>query len=738
MSNVTINGERMATTGPEDRETFVAGISSEMVTSLEVIKAITPDMDADAVGGTVNLVTHRPVSDRRTLFGTVAVGYNQLAETNTDYRAAITYAERFGNANLLLNGTYSINNRASEDLRTEWGQQNFGGGAMTDVLERLRPTLHLIERERYGFSGQFDYQFDARNSFYIRGMANEYFDREDRLELDINIGNGKYSNQTTVSGARVERQGRTYSQNNRLYNVTLGGQSLIQNLMMNYSFGYSHGRYDEPIREYFNFRQTGVDLVYGISDRKFPTFSVTNAKDINDLNDYRFRYYEQRREDAVDNDYFVTLNFELPYSVGSNEGAIKFGGKYYAKDKEREHTRRRWTRFAGDLRMEEIGKTLDRDHINGKYRIGSIIDWEKGTRFWNENQALFTEDMNRTHANSHSNFYKASEDILAGYVMTTMAFDRFNILAGLRIERTNSTYTGNEVRFDESGDFAGVTQLSNSNDYFDFFPMIHVKYALSPLTNVRLAWTNTIARPNFIDLAPYEVIDFADETIARGNSELNPLRSMNIDLLVEHYFTNIGILSGGIYYKDIKDFVYTNRIIQRGGTYDGFRISRPENGESAVVYGFEAAWQQQLSFLPGLLSGLGIYANYTYTHSEAKLKGLENEKMELPRMVPTVLNLALTYQLAGFYAQVSINRQERMLYSPYEFSANGQDYHRYLDGHWQVDVSASQRLQRNVRLFMELNNLTNIPNHHYYGTNDYPYRSSFVSWWGAIGLRFDI
>jgi outer membrane receptor protein involved in Fe transport len=132
-------------------------------------------------------------------------------------------------------------------------------------------------------------------------------------------------------------------------------------------------------------------------------------------------------------------------------------------------------------------------------------------------------------------------------------------------------------------------------------------------------------------MAPYRIEDYYNEVVSIGNPELNSMRSTNIDLLYEHYFANIGLLSGGVFYKDILDFTFTESRALAEGVWNGLLEERPVNGDDATVYGAEVAWQQRFDFLPDPFNGAGLYFNYTFTHSEADYG---NEvKYSLPRQV---------------------------------------------------------------------------------------------------------
>jgi TonB-dependent receptor len=386
--------------------------------------------------------------------------------------------------------------------------------------------------------------------------------------------------------------------------------------------------------------------------------------------------------------------------------------------------------------------------VGNRYRIGHTVDWNQGQRFLDQHFSRISEleNVDRTYSVSlddESIDYRASESVGAAFGMATVDLGRAVLIGGLRMERTETTYRGNESIFDVGGSHAGTRALEEGNDYLNFFPMAHLRYRVDDRTNLRLAWTNTLARPDFSLLAPFQRVNYDAETIERGNPNLLPSRVMNVDLLAERFFQDVGLLSFGVFYKRLEDFSYRATSTQRGGDFAGFEIRMRENGATAEVLGFETAWQQRLNFLPGVWSGLGIMANYTYTGSRAQLREIDRE-VRLPRQIPHVANAGLTFDLGGLQSALTMNHRSRYLF---EVSADEVADHRshlyptadrYLTAQTQFDMSASYRVTREGSIFIEVNNLTNTPQTWYDGHPHFHYRSSYNQRWGLLGFRYGL
>jgi TonB-dependent receptor len=259
---------------------------------------------------------------------------------------------------------------------------------------------------------------------------------------------------------------------------------------------------------------------------------------------------------------------------------------------------------------------------------------------------------------------------------------------------------------------------------------VHLRYRLTPQTNVRAAFTTTLARPNFFDLVPFRLRD--DEDLVLGNPQLEATVSRNFDLLLEHYDRRIGVLSAGAFYKRLSDpiFLFTEDNEFGGAT------SQPRNVESAEIKGFEVAVQQQLSMLPPPLDGLGIWANYTYTDSEATLPG--GRTARLAGQAAHVFNTALSYEKGGFSSQISLNYNDPFVleFGSDVVGAEERNEDIFLDKHLQLDFSGAYRFTPSTSLFLELVNLTNEPFRTYQGVSVRPRQEEFYESWGRLGVRY--
>jgi TonB-dependent receptor len=303
------------------------------------------------------------------------------------------------------------------------------------------------------------------------------------------------------------------------------------------------------------------------------------------------------------------------------------------------------------------------------------------------------------------------------------------LLAGVRFEATNTTYSASQYTLAGST-VRGRTIFEGKNDYLNILPGIHLRHQLFKDTPLRISFNRTLARPNYNDLAPFVLQDTTALTISKGNPELKVTTSNNFDASLEHYFQNVGIVSGGFFYKHLNDYAYSNTAQQTIGT-DVYRATQPVNGDKANLYGVELTLVRQLDFLPGFLKGFNMYANYTHVHSDAILPRGESI---LPSQASDMGNASLAYQRKGFSSRVSFNFQGKL---PLAIGATAND-DNWLDNRLQIDFSASQRIGNHVKVFIDLLNLGNEPYRVYLGTNpNRPIQEERYKIWAITGVKLD-
>lgn len=755
LNSVTLNGSRIPSAEGDNRNIQMDLIPSDMIQTIEVSKAVTPDMDGDALGGSVNLITRSSPQSFR-LSTTLGSGVS-LINDEPIYNASFLLGDRTKNGKFgwMVAASYNNVDFGSDNVEAEW--VNEAESPITDEDIEVNPFVeesdirtYLVQRIRRSFSANLDYAFDANNTVFLKTMYNWRDDRENRFRLRFRsmepvfadgteniVGyEGEIRRQTKggIPGGRIKN---TRLEDQRMQNYSLGGDHLFGNLKMDWMTSYAKASEERPNERYVEYEiGDAIGINADLGNPRYPSFSPTNADDAT-LSDFELKEFTEENQFTEEEDYNAFLNFELPADIfGAGDGSIKFGGRFKSKNKVRDNNFFESEPLSG---FETLADVDTRDYTKSdflagsQYAAGQFVDPAfLGTLDFSDDSMFDTSAVEDEFLAGN---YDVQEKVYAGYLMTNQKLsDKLSVLAGVRVENTKINSLGNEVTFDEDGDFSGFTQVRDESSYTNVLPGVHFKYNPSNNTVLRFAWTNTIARPNYEDLVPFRNIISEDEEVETGNSELDPTTSMNFDLAAEHYFESVGIISGGIFYKDIKDFIYTSLSTDED---TGFDLFQPLNGDSATIFGAELAFQRQLDFLPGFAKNFSIYLNYTLLTSSTE--GIRNEDevredVDLPGTAPNMFNGSLGYADKKFSIRLSTNFSDA-----YIDELGGNEFEdRYYDKQFFVDLNASLTINKNLRLYADLNNITNQPLRYYQGVENRTQQVEFYEKRLTFGLKYDL
>ena len=713
-TQVTVNGEQVPSPEAEIRQIALDAVPVEVLEAIEVSKAITPDMDAEAIGGSVNLVTKK--APEQTLFSVEGAGGYAPIREDFSGSGSLTWGARTSDGRLgfLASGSYNRRYFGSDDLEPAF---DIGDpGPDDDELEELAIRHYTMHRSRLGVTGNLDYRLGEGSGLYLTGLYSQLEDDEQRLQLVNNLEDGE-----------LEFLHRNRYETTSNLNVTAGGDHLLGNGMgIAYHGTVARGREDSPDDNELSFVREDVEFDPDISNPDDIQANPVGGT----AGEYLFNSFEPSSNETTNLDLVGAVDVTIPYGFGSEgAGSFKFGVKIRDKDKDQSVNEEEFELVddAADIVLgEDIGEPFELEDYNpGDYEFSPFATTEdESDEFGSRFADVLDGGLN---LEAETQDYEVGETTTALYAMTEINLTpRFMVLPGVRYEHTSLTSDGFE--FDPEEEV--LIPVSAENDYGRLFPMLHAKYAITPLTNLRAAITTAIARPNFVDLVPFRVVD--DEDVVIGNPDLDPTTSTNFDLLFEHYDSRIGVMSAGVFYKSLNDpiFPFTEENDLGGNTV------QPRNIDSGEIRGVEFALQQQLSWLPAPLDGLGVYGNYTYTDSDATLPG--GRETRLGGQSAHVVNTALSYERAGFSGQISMNYRDEFIL---EFGgdtgeAGEREGDLIVDEHLQFDLSASYQATPQATIFLELVNLNNEPFVTYQGIPERPIQEEFYETWGELGLRW--
>lgn len=730
LSNVTVDGVHIPGTQGGDRIAKLDDVPTDLLGAIEVTKTLTADMEADAIGGSVNLVTKIPEgAPRGYLSG--QVGQSTLLD-HRQGQGSMTYGGRFGedkNLGILFSGSYDKNNRVINDVELGWTVAD--GHSIPVEFDNRDYTYY---RERYGAGGQVDYRFQDGSTAYARGLFSLFKNWGTRYRYDLSVDDVENVSGSTATGTGVgmSREVSQRRPTEQLYGFTGGGTKTVAGLDFNLALSYAGTR--DAVSDYRTspFSYTGEDLsgvALDASNPQTPVFHYANAQDATNAADptqYRLSRYTTNDGLTTGRDLGGQLDATWHYASTSVPGAIKFGVKVRDENKDFNSTAQRFnstTPFTLAQGLSGFSDPSFYDNVTNAYQLGPVPGDTKVHSAEDANPSGFVNATDSLR-NLISSF-KGAEKIYSGYVMNTVDVGRLRINVGLRVENTHVNYTGHQEGTDTTSGETNVSTVSGSSSYTDLFPSVQLRYAVNGTTNVRAAVTRAIARPNYYDLAPHisgdvcgGVCNSLTNAASAGNPDLKPQHAWSYDLLFEHYLPAAGIVSGGLFYKQINDFQYDRIAIYNGPAtqFDGNYVSMPVNGGDGHLFGVEAGYSQHFGFLPRALQGLGFDVNWTHVTSKATLLQdasdaahigqTTSRSVALPRQSPNIANIALIFDSPRFSARAAWQYQGANIVSYADGSATaGGDTYFY--AHSQIDASVTYNVTRQFALQVQGLNLNN-------------------------------
>ncbi|PQA59238.1 TonB-dependent receptor [Siphonobacter curvatus] len=778
-TSTLLNGTRMpsASVGGS-RNAVLDAVPSEIIQYVQVAKALTPDMEGDAIGGSINFVT-RVAPEFRKLSVSAAGGYNNFSKDGT-YNASITYGDRFMKGKLGVMLTAAIWDR-------QWGTDEYVVSYNTGLpvpeqrysLNSLLLKRYMGKRQTYGLNAGLEYRFNEKHRIFGRALHDKFNDIRPVYESYLLFNTNEYQlnyrysyYQTRIDGGEIGGEHQlasrlkldwsasnyvseyyidtppTLPKEKRGLPIATFRQKLTQGFGGLASDGKRYLSFDSP-------NGVGDDPMQILPHLKDPKERVHPTQlTLQQLVIYQLGTKEEDRVAQANVKYDFSSRFSL-----------KVGGKYRHKYKESTQASLVYLpnralgvpNAAPLVPLSQLERTefpvrqnffrnLNADY--GSYAINSLTKNQLfdlfSTQFQQTNQ--FRDVTPVSNATGH---FDGTEDVLALYVMGEWnVTPKLKLFGGVRNEHTAVELNGSSYKRetitenDQSKSVETVTPTTVKNDYHAFLPMIHLKYTPTSKSVLRAAFTRTFIRPNFTELNPGENINTTTNplTITRGNIDLKPTFASNFDLMGEYYFDNIGLVTGGLFYKKIKDYSFSNQSIE---IYNGAQalVTQPQNLENATLQGLELGMLRRFDFLPGFLSGLGVELNGTAIHSSLRVPRVVNnerqyETTSLPNQSKFLFNSILFYERKGLTIRLAGNFRGRSVETINQ--QLGPDFYIWTNNNFTLDGSAAYAINAKFRVFVEVNNLTNEPVRMYMGK---PERTTSTEWYsqrGQAGIRWDI
>jgi len=755
-NTVTVNGQIIPSTGTNNRSVNMSMISAEMLDGIELFKALTPDMEANSIGGSINLVTRTADSSWN---GWVQIegGYNDLIEDFGQYRGVFTASNRFfdNKVGIVVGGNYQDADRSTDFFNGDYELTGNGGyrGNNAEFNNRLET------RKRYGFNITTDYQFRKGElvfDYFFTETTRDVITRSLRARptvSQITYGFGRFENFLSLNSYNLRGEFEIFDYFD--LNFSVGRSKTTNDTPTSYGTGADQqsgfteeADEAEPL-DMFLFARPNLDETFG-GDGLGWSFDI-----VNDIN------------------YNAQIDLKAPFALNNAvSGYFKFGGK--VRHRERDRGGRTFNVFDSRGYFNAFIDNFPQFTRNGEFfQLSNFIDqsytgYDSPFADHNDIPFVFDPDIVEERYNVLSNIdslwvrnfnaefdrYDAIERITAGYVMSVVNVGKkLTFIPGVRFENTYNKYTGvsgrarnNDIRFD-------LRDSTASNSVGLFFPMFHVKYNILDQLSIRLAATRTLSRPDFLNLAPFTREIYSNQNrVTFGSLDLDIPTSWNYDAFLT-YFSKIGLFSIGAFYKDISDIDIRVSFIDWSGTedtnpYRGWIVTSPINSRQATtIYGAEVDIQTNFRYLPKPFDGLVLTANFSLMESETFYPFFFTDFPPpdfLPATVDSfrvnstqgqadyIANVTLGYEKRGFNARVSMNLQGAKLQS----SGASPFQDEFEDEYLRWDATISQKFGDHWQLIANLININSAVERNYIFNPNQPSQISHYGWQGVLALRY--
>ena len=708
-NEVTINGVQMAGSDASDRSVDLSMISSNMLERIDVSKTVTPDMDANVVGGVVNYDLRQASGDNPGVpkFTLLAQGaYNGLADAYNkfrNYKYAASFEDRLFDARLgvFAQGSFERKNLSSNELNA-----SYFASLQDPVNEYSVQSVQIddISRDRQRGNAvlAFDYKLPEGKIILSNFVSSGVTKAEDRQQL-YNVAGGDIQNFNAIN---------TNGTLNTLTNLLSYDQQFgIFHLKAGLSHSYSETRDPADWTVSFINGDAGIPDSLRLGTNIYPRDIVSSANN------------------SVSNSFLYTVQTQYTFTRERNMGGsldldtrldfsseitsiVKVGGKYqhqsrsynadyidgesltYASGaamiKELAHALP-WVQTTADSTTILMGSVLDQRFNYGKFlggdymmvhpldftRLQSMVD------YMNAHQIPNNINYNFDIGNSEQSDYSGSEDISAAYAMTTVDFGSvLTVIPGVRFQQLKTDYISLQGQRGPNPYSQYFSQLDTAIAYHHYWlPDVLVRIKPTEWCDVRLAYTNTLSYPDYASLAPIVVVNLTADQIQWNGFQLSPMRSTNYDAYFSFYNNSIGLFTAGAFLKQITDLIYQysfeptaaqlanywpSWMAPPTGLRKGPTVAEYINNPYKINdYGMEMDWQTNFWYLPGPLTGLVLNVNYTHIFSKAEYlvplvtNQRTGESVQSAYYDPLlyqpddIVNLTIGYDYSGFSIRVS-------------------------------------------------------------------------------------
>ncbi len=692
-SPITLDGVRVPATEETGRGVDLSTLSQSSLAGIELYKAVTPDMDGDALSGSINLVT-RKAPEARLLKANFQGNYNYLMESTDQYDLSLRYGERFFN-NILgvqLVGNLEKKIRSSERIDVSDRYERPIPGVPSSVPHYVIDNFNVefIDeiRKRKGFSVLLDINTPDDGTIRINNMYGST--KRDYLT---------HFRDYPLTGEATTYDYRQREQNISTFNSSIHGDNRLFGFGLYWGLSFAESKSDFPFDYQMIFwENNGMRGTVTFSDyEEVPEKLVPLARN-NFAQAYQAWGYF-REQDNYEKERTAFLDISRDYNITSNiSGEIKVGGKYNVKDRTNVtgedfspyYLDGRWKADElapdGTIRPKDFsgsyfedwynagGGFISLDHFFTDAKIRDVYGDYELTPFMVKERLKQWQELNKNGIDPTGNQkeiwdnplyrvndYDITEEVSAFYIMNKLKIgQQLMFICGLRAEHENNNYNAYYMK-SRTGGFPlpenVLFDTTSSAQQTVYLPNFHLSYEATDYLKIRLAAYKALARPDFnmrIDryVAGRGAVLGSPMVVQVGNIGLKTAEAWNYEINTSAYTHNIGLISVSAFYKEIDNMYHMlNRFGTTGDSVligfginweskmgnTAYDLTLPYNSDKPTkVWGLEFEHQINFYFLPGYLKGIVLSYNASVVRSETYVFGakIDSAFVDPPGPIP--------------------------------------------------------------------------------------------------------
>lgn len=769
-TNVAFDGINVV--GAQGRIFRFDAVPATTISVLELNKTLTPEMPGEALSGRVNIKTYSAIDNPGLHINADAgVGWVDLGNGPArSYGGRVSWAnDRFG---VVLGGSKFNFVQETDNYEPRWDVPS--ATSSINAVRNVRFAKYIVKRESNGAIGKLEWRIDNDNFVRATGLYKEFLDAEQRNQYTFNFNTAASGTRSNTNGDLVAVpvaglfQDSNYATKETLFalhgehkfsdwrvswdgaysksvfeqNLPLISQTTSSALQLSRpSLSFAPGEANVPVLSLFGtVRNSAGVLVRGPARSSIDQTAFDTESFI--IFAQRFDQNERTGKFAVARDW-SSFGAESEFKIGFQYNDRNFRDRGNQANLRPDGTtgsisfRPLAAQF--NLPWTPLQLITDRSAL-GRIDVGFDVNFVDNPAIRQQQEAILAESAARNAAGGNFPVPRPNpalantvdETIFAAYLSNTWKWDRHTLMAGLRVERTNVSSSG------QAQVGATLTPVTIKGNTTQLFPSVHYGFDATDTLKFRAAFITGTARPEFVDQRATVAINDADgiESISGGNPFLVPERAWGLDFAAEWYFAPASLLSLNYYYRNVTNVLFDASTVVGDDRFNFGGVDRSQyqfnttlNGNKGYIQGVELAYTQPFTALPGALSGFGVQGSVTLIDGEVDLG---TRKANFPGTSKWVANGAVYYEKYG--ASLRLSYQYRSDYAN-DLAPGGSNADLIWEAQQRVDFSARYDVNRYVTLFADVSNITDERGLVYQGTTERPYELEYFGRRFLFGVR---